>query len=466
MALVFGLAAVHQSAVANRPHYVGYATPRSAANDTLFEVWNGDDNTARAFVVDKDGKLYSAALTAGDLVYAVTGGVTGVRRLDSLAIGTAGQALRVNAGATAPEWGAVGSAGIDDAAVTYAKIQNLDALSVLGRSANTAGVSASIAAGSDHQVLRRSGTAIGFGAVDLSQAAAVTGVLPNANTTATSANTASSIVARDASGNFTAGTITATTLAGTLSTAAQGNITSVGTLTSLAVGAITSTGLIRTTLTTQQLSLRYNASNHLAVTVGSTGLVTYAATGSGASHQFSGGTINVGADSPFSHIGFRLKQTLTASGTLAIGSYVVSTLTAAAVSDTLYGILCNPSLTAGTQAAVATVGISVGPSHSAGSGSLASSIGIQIGGTWAAATVNYGLRILDVASGTTNYAIHTGTGTVSIGDLLLTAASVAGGAKLRVPHGTAPSAPVNGDIWTTTAGLFVRINGSTVGPLS
>lgn len=38
--------------------------------------------------------------------------------------------------------------------------------------------------------------------------------------------------------------------------------------------------------------------------------------------------------------------------------------------------------------------------------------------------------------------------------------------SLRVPHGTAPSSPVNGDMWTTTAGLYVRINGATVGPLS
>lgn len=36
----------------------------------------------------------------------------------------------------------------------------------------------------------------------------------------------------------------------------------------------------------------------------------------------------------------------------------------------------------------------------------------------------------------------------------------------RFPHGTAPTSPVNGDVWTTTAGIFVRINGSTVGPLS
>ena len=46
------------------------------------------------------------------------------------------------------------------------------------------------------------------------------------------------------------------------------------------------------------------------------------------------------------------------------------------------------------------------------------------------------------------------------------AASTTGGASLNLPHGVAPTAPVNGDIWTTTAGIYVRINGVTVGPLS
>ncbi len=35
--------------------------------------------------------------------------------------------------------------------------------------------------------------------------------------------------------------------------------------------------------------------------------------------------------------------------------------------------------------------------------------------------------------------------------------------SLRVGHGAAPSSPVNGDIWTTTGGLFVRLNGATAG---
>ncbi len=46
------------------------------------------------------------------------------------------------------------------------------------------------------------------------------------------------------------------------------------------------------------------------------------------------------------------------------------------------------------------------------------------------------------------------------------AAGTTGKASLRIPHGVAPTSPVNGDMWTTTSGLFVRINGSTVGPLT
>lgn len=45
-------------------------------------------------------------------------------------------------------------------------------------------------------------------------------------------------------------------------------------------------------------------------------------------------------------------------------------------------------------------------------------------------------------------------------------AGVTGYASLKIPHGVAPTSPVNGDMWTTTAGLYVRINGVTVGPLS
>jgi hypothetical protein len=44
---------------------------------------------------------------------------------------------------------------------------------------------------------------------------------------------------------------------------------------------------------------------------------------------------------------------------------------------------------------------------------------------------------------------------------VVTKASATTGAGLNAPHGTAPTTPVNGDIWTTTAGLYGYINGAT-----
>lgn len=55
--------------------------------------------------------------------------------------------------------------------------------------------------------------------------------------------------------------------------------------------------------------------------------------------------------------------------------------------------------------------------------------------------------------------------TIAAGKVTTVATSTAN-AGLRLPHGTAPTSPVDGDVWTTTAGLYVRVNGSTVGPLS
>lgn len=55
---------------------------------------------------------------------------------------------------------------------------------------------------------------------------------------------------------------------------------------------------------------------------------------------------------------------------------------------------------------------------------------------------------------------------ITLNGLLLTLASATGGAGLRLPHGAAPTSPTNGDMWTTTTGAFVRINGVTVGPLA
>ncbi len=79
---------------------------------------------------------------------------------------------------------------------------------------------------------------------------------------------------------------------------------------------------------------------------------------------------------------------------------------------------------------------------------------------------NYGLYMESQSAGSSNYAIYTNAGLVRFGDQVQLVAGTTALASINVPHGAAPTSPVNGDMWTTTAGLFVQINGSTVGPLS
>ena len=84
-------------------------------------------------------ELVSKFANAGSVVYQGSG-TPGT--FTELAIGTAGQVLKVNSGATAPEWGQVAAAGIADSAVTSAKI--LDGTIVAGDIADGAITSAKI----------------------------------------------------------------------------------------------------------------------------------------------------------------------------------------------------------------------------------------------------------------------------------------------------------------------------------
>jgi hypothetical protein len=119
------------------------------------------------------------------------------------ALGTANQLLRVNAGATALEYftptyisgnqtitlsGDVSGSGTTAITTTIGSNVVLDSmlrqstgLSVVGRSTNTTGNVSDITAASDFQVLRRSGTSIGFGSINLASTNAVTGILPLTN---------------------------------------------------------------------------------------------------------------------------------------------------------------------------------------------------------------------------------------------------------------------------------------------
>jgi hypothetical protein len=145
------------------------------------------------------GGTGQTSYAVGDLLYAST--TTALSKLADVAVGNA---LISGGVSTAPSWGKVGLATHVSGTLPVAN----------------GGTGATTLTGYVY------GT--GTGAMTASTS------IPNAATTATSANTASAIVARDISGNFTAGTITAA-LSGNATTATSANFaTSAGSVTNAA----------------------------------------------------------------------------------------------------------------------------------------------------------------------------------------------------------------------------------------
>jgi len=140
--------------------------------------------------------------TAGNDDFAIKVSPDGAVWHDAVGVGRASGLVNLPNGLSV-----TGPLTLPAASVTRAALTNGTALSVIGRSANSAGAMADIAAGSDHQVMRRSGSVIGFGAVALNQSAAVTGQLQVANGGTGASNAAS---ARTNLGLGTAATATIT----------------------------------------------------------------------------------------------------------------------------------------------------------------------------------------------------------------------------------------------------------------
>jgi len=181
---------------ADIPDLSGVYQPLDAALTALaagsdFVQFTGPASTTKVFTLPNAS---STILTTNAAVTVAQGG-TGATSLTGLLQGngtsavtaianssTTGQVLRVT-GASTYAWGALDLADTD--AITgdlpFANLTQGAALSVLGVTGNATADVASIAAASDHQVLRRSGTALAFGAVNLASSAAVTGNLPVAN---------------------------------------------------------------------------------------------------------------------------------------------------------------------------------------------------------------------------------------------------------------------------------------------
>lgn len=140
-----------------------------------------------------------ASYAVGDIVYA-----SAASTLAKLAAVATGNVLISGGVTTAPAWGKVDLTLHVTGRLPFANLAQGSALSVLGVTGNATADNASIAAASDGQVLRRSGTAVAFGAVSLSTAAAITGTLPVTNGgTGTTTSTGSGNAVLSASPTFT-----------------------------------------------------------------------------------------------------------------------------------------------------------------------------------------------------------------------------------------------------------------------
>lgn len=136
-----------------------------------------DDSIAGQKTVNATGEVTATGtLTANQLI--IGNGVEDIKALGTL--GTTTTLLHGNA-AGAPTFGAVNLATDVTGDLPFANLTQGAALSVLGVTGNAIADNASIVAASDKQVLRRSGTAVAFGAVDLTSSAAISGNLPVAN---------------------------------------------------------------------------------------------------------------------------------------------------------------------------------------------------------------------------------------------------------------------------------------------
>jgi hypothetical protein len=159
-----------------------YTLPASQTANGLMKTdgsgalsWTTDLPAGTTF--DGDTLLSLTAVAQGDIIYG-----TGTNTIDVLAKNTSATRYLSNTGTSNnPAWAQVDLTNGVTGDLPFANLAQGSALSVLGVTGNATADNASIAAGSDHQVLRRSGTAVAFGSIDLAQSAAVTGTLAVGN---------------------------------------------------------------------------------------------------------------------------------------------------------------------------------------------------------------------------------------------------------------------------------------------
>ena len=208
----------------------------------------------------------------------------------------------------------------------------------------------------------------------------------------------------------------------------------------------TGTATLPTIDYTTGVALQYGGATKLAttttgVTVTGTAVIATINNATGVALQYGGAT----------------KLATTTTGATLTGTLDATTINNAAGVVLQYGGSTRISATSAGASVTGTLGVS---------GAFTASSTASITSTLTVPTINNATGVAIQYNGSTTLATVSGgasvTGTLAVSGKLTTAASAVGGAGLNLPHGTAPTSPVNGDIWTTTSGLSARINGATV----
>jgi hypothetical protein len=205
---------------------------------------------------------------------------------------------------------------------------------------------------------------------------------------------------------------------------------------------------------TQNITISYDASNHMhgeVLTYNSgTGVLTVDVNHHTGSGTYTAWVVNVGGVTPATSVAWGA-ITGTLSSQTDLQSALDLKLAATTAAATYYPLVGNPS--SFLVAADITGKANLASPSFTGNVSISSSTGaalfIEQTGTGNILTLH------DQASDTTFVTIDAN------GKVSTIASEATNGAGFNIAHGVVPTTPVNGDIWTTTTGLFMRQNGAT-----
>jgi hypothetical protein len=100
-----------------------------------------------------------------------------------------------------------------------------------------------------------------------------------------------------------------------------------------------------------------------------------------------------------------------------------------------------------------------------GNSTAAGTISVGTGATISGSTKTINIGTAGASGSTTAVNIGSSvagaTSSITLNGVAIASASTTSRPSLRIPHGSAPTTPTNGDLWTETTGIFVRINGAS-----